>query len=391
MNWKYKLRSFGYAEIGDDIWFPNLFYNALIRLKKATGRIEIIGKFPNYEIDHGWLYSGVCHVDKYLVFIPNQSKEIVSYDMNSKKFVSTALDLDHIGNKKTYFVSAYVHGHYVYMFPTGAMCMVRYNIRDHSVKYLDNDLSALIHTMPKTSYCLYQQFEILEEKIYFPFLELNAVAVFSPKDESIEIKYLDVEGGCSTINYAGGFFYLASWNRPEIYRWNIDTGEVRTYPVFPKEIVGGHIFLCACNIGDTLVYFPEQSDILISFSTKTGKLRKLQSVSYDDEEPIKTYFAQKEGKTYHILTADRKFINCFFYESEQFHIEPLFQLDDLYNEKKIDDFWMLQKYYAGHPEGEDTLKEYMDLLIRKEESGVMKEKIAFGEEIFRQLQKDYTK
>ena len=50
MEMLYKLRCLGFVEIGDDIWFANLYFNALVRLNKRTGKIEDLKKFPGYTI-----------------------------------------------------------------------------------------------------------------------------------------------------------------------------------------------------------------------------------------------------------------------------------------------------------------------------------------------------
>ena len=192
MDTLYKLRCLGYVEIEDSIWFANLYFNALIKLNKATGQIERMEKFPNYGVYEYFLYSTVYYVDGFLVFIPNNSEEIAAYHVETRKFISTALDHNYVGRKKTYFVNACVHRHYVYMFPTGSQCIVRYDVQNHTVKYLENSLSALIRTMPDTWYCFYQQFDEIDKRIYLPFLELNAVAVFDIQNESVEIRYLDI-------------------------------------------------------------------------------------------------------------------------------------------------------------------------------------------------------
>ena len=50
MNRLYKLRSLGYAEVNGEIWFPNRYFNALVKVNKTSGEVHLVNKFPNYDI-----------------------------------------------------------------------------------------------------------------------------------------------------------------------------------------------------------------------------------------------------------------------------------------------------------------------------------------------------
>lgn len=374
----YKLRSFGYAEIDDEIWFPNLNFNALMKINKLTGRLEIVDKFPNYGVWQGWLYSTVCHVNGQLVFVPSWSEEIVAYHIETQKFVSTPLDNKFIGEKKYYFGSAYVYKQYVYMFPTGAKCMVRYDAEKQTITYLENNVSALIRAIPETLSCFYQQFEVIDQKIYIPFLELNAVVIFDLKDESTEIKYLDIEGGCSTINYLNEYFYLTSFRSPKIYRWNDKTGKVQTYQSFPDEFKGEKLFIGACKTEDSLIFFPGRSNMIISFSVLSGKIHEVQRFSDPDCESVVTYFVQEDGTEYTMLTAEMDAISSFTYEENSLKLKPYCQRDKVYNKKQIDQFFMGE-------DKKDLEKYIVDILEHSGDVMRQKHKTNCGKRIFEQI------
>lgn len=337
-------------EIDDEIWFPNLNFNALMKINKLTGRLEIVDKFPSYGFLERHLYSTVCHVNGQLVFVPSCSEEIVSYHLETQKFISTPLDNEFIGEKKYYFGNAYVYKQYVYMFPTGAKCIVRYDVVKQTVTYLENDVSTFIREIPETLSCFYQQFEVIDQRVYIPFLEVNAVAIFDLKDESAEIKYLNIEGGCSTINYINGYFYLASFRSPKIYRWNDKTGEIQAYQSFPDGFEGEKLFIGAYRAKDSLIFFPGRSNMIILFSVLSGKIREVQRFSNPDCESVVTYFVQKNEIEHTMLTAEMDAINCFAYEEHSLKMKPYCQIDKAYNKKQIDKFLMwgekkdLEKY-----------------------------------------------
>ena len=367
MDTLYKLRCLGYVEIEDSIWFANLFFNALFKLNKSTGQIERMEKFPNYGVYECFLYSTVYYVDGFLVFIPNNSEEIAAYHVETRKFISTALDHNYVGRKKTYFVNACVHRHYVYMFPTGSQCIVRYDVQNHTVKYLENSLSALIRTMPDTWYCFYQQFDEIDKRIYLPFLELNAVAVFDIQNESVEIRYLDIEGGCSTICHTGEYFYLASWKMPKIYRWNVITDEIKAYQNFPDGFYGERTFINSYNAGDTIIFFPEKSDMMISFCIKTEELFIEKKIPELDGELIATFFVDSKRRVKNfILTRDMNGIGVFEYKNNKLLIEPYCQIYSYYNIKQIKKYMLYDKCMNVALEEEGDLREYLEVILEKQ-------------------------
>ncbi len=44
MNRLFKLRTLGYAEVEEELWFPNLYFNGLLKLNKRTGRVGYISQ-----------------------------------------------------------------------------------------------------------------------------------------------------------------------------------------------------------------------------------------------------------------------------------------------------------------------------------------------------------
>lgn len=374
----YKLRSHGYVELDGEIWFPNLQFNALMKIKKSTGQLEIIDKFPNYNVLCSWLYSTVYQVGDELVFVPCNSEEVVSYDIKTGKFISTSLDKKWLGKAGPYFVQGYVYNHYIYMFPVCAKCIIRYDVINHAVKYLDNKLASIISDLPEGSICFYQQYEVLETKMYIPFAELNVVGIFDLRDESFEFKSLSIEGGCSTINYIDGYYYLASWKSPAIYCWDIETGAIRKYDEFPEEFVAGdYVFSFACSMKKRLFLFPHYGNMIVSFDTESGEIRKAQSVDNIDKEAANTYFVKKCAENIYVLTADMKWVHLLDHK-EELQWKPCFQMDDTYNEKKIADFLF--------DEDRRNLEGYIvEILASSEDIPQKEEQCNCGKRIFDQM------
>ena len=306
MEMLYKLRCLGFVEIGDDIWFANLYFNALVRLNKRTGKIEDLKKFPGYTMDWQWLYATVCHVNEYLVFVPFRSKEIVSYNIQTQEFTSAPLNLNKTGKKERYFASAFEYGRYVYMFPVEAECIIRYDVQRNSIKYLFHGLDTISDILPDTAERFALQFEFVDGKLYMPFAGFHAVAIFDPEKESLNIKYLPIKGGCSTINYHNGFFYMASWKTCKIYRWNHKTEEIMVYDEFPQNFLPGeYLFLSGWVMGDRICFLPVQGNMIVSLDMESGQLYEEKRIDNRYKEVWRVFYGKRMGESLHIGIADK--------------------------------------------------------------------------------------
>lgn len=384
MNRLYKLRTHGFVEINDDIWFPNIEFNALMKINKLTGELQIVDKFPHYDIHCQWLYSTVYRVKDKLVFIPCASDEIAIYDIPTGKMDVTVLDRKILGEQKPNFASAYVYKQYVYMFPVRAKRMVRYDVEKNLVSYLENDLNSVIGNLPKNATCFYQQYEVVDKKIYIPFAELNAVGIFDIDDESFDIKYLNIKGGCATINYAEQYFYLTSWKEAKIYRWNKETGEIKTYTNFPKEFAGGELtFSFAFFMEDKLLLFPHFGNMVISFDIRSEKISEEQRIESSDEAAMFTYLAKKYDEYYCVLTSNMMFAH--FRNHEKAILSDSWEQDNPGIKRTISNFLIKEGYYTVFSEEEETLREYIEVISNAEHTQVLDNSSVCGERIYRKV------
>lgn len=369
MDGLFKLRSLGYATVGDDIWFANLYFNALIKQNRKTGKIEIVDSFPKYGLSAIWLYSTVYYVEGCLVFIPNRSEEIVSYHIAEKKFTSVALDPELVGERKGYFLNACVAGQYVYLFPTEADCIVRYDVREQKARYLQGGLTGLIRRLPASSWCFGQEFETVGGKIYMPFLELGAVAVFDMQSEQIEVRYIGLPEGCSTIRYIDGQFYLSAWKSQKIFRWDAQTDEIKIYGGFSEGLAEESAFLWSCRMGDEILFFPMTGNTVIAFSVQTGAVREVQRIQNAGQEPTGTFFLIEESDNRYVLTADMEDIHSFSYQDGKINCIPCYRQNALYNKQRIADFLMKHNFFDAVLHEGKSPAPYLEMLALAEEPG----------------------
>ncbi len=384
MNAPYKLRCLGYVEYNHEIWLSNLYFNALMKIDTESGKLQIIDKFPHYEVWREWLYATVCRVHDRLFFIPFESEEIVSYDMKTGKFTSYALDLRRIGNKGHYYISAYVHKEYLYMFPIGAKCIVRLDTRQNSVRYLEIRQNKRLDA-EKMEY-FGEQYAVVEGKIYIPFLELNAVAIFDLDKEYLDIKYLNINGGCSTINYESGYFYMASLKKGEIYRWNEKTGEIKVYNQFPQGFVGGEfVFSCAYVMNKKVFFLPLQSNMIISFDIKSEKIYMERKMLEFNGEEWKVFSIHNSLDKIYTVIAEKEYPCQLDCEAKELKVIPFFQYNNQHNKEVISRYLLKNMYSDYKTESKNELNNYIEIMLYNDMLKKDKRKFNFGKTIFNEV------
>lgn len=367
MDCLYELRCQGFVEIENDIWFSNWFFNALVKIDKMSGYIQYLEKFPNYDIYQEKLYADVCYVNGWLVFVPNYSDEIVSYNIIKGKFNSVKLDIELVGSQKPSYKCSYVYGKYVYMFPQKAKYIVRYDVTEHSIKYFKVHLEKEDSIFSEDFIYFFMQYEIVDQKIYLPFVGINAIAIFNLVDESLDIKYLNIEDGCLTINYVNECFYLSSRKGDKIYRWNVKTNEIEIYDAFPKGFEsGGFAFNFACIIDHKIFFFPLFSNMIISLDIETGILHEEEKLCTIGEEICKTYSVKKYNGKIYALMENKGIIDSIDHVNENLRFKSFVRWKCPYNKKMISNYILKNGYYDNIIENKHMLKEYIEALENSE-------------------------
>ena len=380
MNRNFKLRSYGYIALENKIWFPNLYFNGLVEIDKLTGKIDHIYRFPGYNVRTSFLYSTVCQVDDELILIPNKSSKIAVFHMKTKEISYYELDEKKIGKDQPYFRNAYTYNNVVYMFPSKARFIVKFDVILHTIHYIALDIqedeSRQVHFR--------QEFEVVGNKVYLRFAEKNSIYIFDLESEKGKTIWLEAGHGYSTINYVNDSFWLAAWETLEFYNWNEKSGKVKVYNCFPAAIQKGkYTFAYAGVIESQIIYFPQQCNMIVSLNILTGEIKCIKEVSSWNEEQLITFYGKKEVNGINVMLSGENNILNFQYSNNNYLIRPYFELN-----KEFNDFMI--KTYMIDEQGYYFFEPYLDLegflkMVKNDDNLTVDRNTNFGEKIFRNL------
>ena len=386
MELLYQLRCLGYAEIGDAIWFPNLYFNALVKMNKITGKIEALEKFTDYNIRCRFLFSTAVSIEGYLVFIPNESREIISYHVLTGRYHSVSLDYKMTGKESTLFGNACVYNQYVYMFPTRS----RYDVKSNSIRYLDCGIAAALRDVPSEETCFIMQYEMIDGKIYLPFSCINAIAVFDPDRETMDIKYLTIKGGCTTISGYKGKLYLASAGENRIYECDKQDLSIFSYPCPETPCAEASLYSYSAVIGEKIFFFPFSGGMILSMDAKTKEIREEYEIQNNGHEVGSVYYVGRSGERFLAITAENESFSQLCYENGKMRLIPFYGQDCQYNRKTISEYLLKHLFNEIQYEEEESLEECINLISAADISVEYNQRENCGSTIYNRLC-DYRK
>lgn len=83
-EWK-KVYCRDWCENNEKIWLTLSNKNAICEIDKNSGKVDVLGSFPNNELYEDRLSYSVCKVDNLVIFCPLASKDIAIYDTKEMK------------------------------------------------------------------------------------------------------------------------------------------------------------------------------------------------------------------------------------------------------------------------------------------------------------------
>lgn len=135
-DWIKNIATHAYVRSGDYIYFPAMNFNALYQLNILDRKMEILGSIPNERWYSKHLYGAIAMNGGKLYMPPMNATEIAVYNICEKSFKKIKLS-DSEPEIPSKFFGVIADGNYVYLIPCRYHSVVRIDVRDDSVTYID--------------------------------------------------------------------------------------------------------------------------------------------------------------------------------------------------------------------------------------------------------------
>ncbi len=288
---------------GSQIWCtafcdPNL-YKIDVENKKIDKVANILDDGDKLEA-----YIYILSYENYFIFIQSRTCRLIM--MNRDNFQKSTYEIPSQNERKLRFYQQFVHGvihnDNLYIFGLDYKGIIKFNLSTRKFSIVDDFLKNLtIRNFIETlSLCNYIQ---IEDKLFLPFANTNAVLEFSLTDDSAKVHYVgDEEQGYISGAFDGKNIWLAprDFKSGSIVKWNIESNSVEQFKIaFEPKFKLDKTF----KIGNYIVMLPSKgesgSNIKINLNTEEIEM-------FDDFFDTYTCFGDK----YSCLNLNGSVISC---------------------------------------------------------------------------------
>lgn len=263
------------------ITYEDNFLYCVEKGNNVMKEITMLSDEDNMKVD----YVDILQYGKCFVFIPSLSKDILILNTEdwTKRYIKIQNVECNVGNGKTLFFTGKIQDDYLFLFGNSYAGIVKVDLLTGENKII-NDWARQLKGKynDKDDGCFHMQYIQLDNFVYIPFMNLNAVLRLNVITDDVEIcrvgddrqRYIAIESDGENL-----------WLIPrdvqvgEIVCWNLETGAVQQFKEYPLELVKvKHAFYRTEMIENNLLVFSHMGNCNIAVDTKTGKMRKLKDV-----------------------------------------------------------------------------------------------------------------
>ncbi len=353
----YNFRYGSYLEIEDKIWFFNQNFNGLVSVGKCDGKIINIYRDPRTVIQGRFLYSSIAYYEHNIILIPLVCSSIAIFDMNKEEFSYIELDRALFTDGNVRFIGYCQVGKYIYMFPGNMSALVKLNSETMEIQYINKGIEKQIRN---SAGCVFRnQFEIVDNKIYMPFLSSSGIAVYDMETDCFEVKLEKQLRNCSTISYKDGLFYIGSWNEKRLYIWDENSGLTKKVDI-DIALDSEYTFNASHIDNDKLFLVPYHADEMVLYDIKKGTYA-LYHYDVDLKELNTSYLVKKDNGT--MCLAGTNTIWEISMSNEDMQLIPYVEMDEEYNRHTIARYFLDSKMFSNIIEKERKLEDLIDVIM----------------------------
>ena len=204
--------------INNKIWMITAQGDYLYGLNILTDEIDIY-EMP-VDIKEIGNYRAIEVIENNLYLIPSKSCDLLSFNLCTKEFKVIKL-------KGNGFFATTRYQNYLFIFGVFEPIVNRININDDSVECIENVLTYPIEIFDLRDSFFRRQVAIVENKLYVPFCNANAVLELEPIGMQYRIYSLGKEKeGYSGICHEDGVFWLSPRKYGCVVKWNKEINQI---------------------------------------------------------------------------------------------------------------------------------------------------------------------
>lgn len=261
---------------GEYLWFAPIHFNALLKMKKSTEEVTLVGFFPREEAFAQRLFSDIARHNNKLYFAPYSAREIAVYDLETGEFSNIDFDKKYTEWENSAFSSVLVDENLIYFIPRTYKAIVVYNTKTNKTQYITGWAEAVKNSKYYDglyAYGYFRKYELVGRKLYLPCVSTNIIVVLDLDSQKIElIQFGDFNIKFQSVCKSGEKLWLASVFGNKLCCLDLASGNIE-----PLEIPGVREnesnvpFVDICATDEKIILLPFTAGNILTFDTTTKK------------------------------------------------------------------------------------------------------------------------
>lgn len=260
-------------------WYCDSYHNSLMELDMERQEISLktFLPLPSERYAANNVYGGIVYAHNKLFIAPRDGTSICVYDLGSGNLQELPLNLDgwekdEYGN---FFGEAFRYGDYVFLSPGRYRAFLKINIYTLDIEEITGWYQEIAPYIKEPRRVIFSGSAVVDHTAYFSFWQGNYV--FELDLLSNRVQWHKVGGNdepLADICYDGKYFWLALREKPCIWRWEMQSGEWKSFQNVPAgaEFDLGYKYLLSWE--DSLYAIPLYGNMLVQINKKSGEACK---------------------------------------------------------------------------------------------------------------------
>lgn len=216
------------VRVDNQIWFCLSDYKSLVSMDIETKEQKAFTIPSDGPYMQKRAFGSMYAVGRKVYLIPFYERVIMQFDIDAEEFHRIGIDESIIEDKTHLFLGVGVYQNYLFIMGVDVPAILRLNTFNNNIDYVMDWKEKVKNLIFDSSDAYFRkQAVVIDNKLYVPFCNANAVLELNCTDLETEIHCMGAEKqGYSGICYDGSAFWLSPRNVGAVVKWEVRTHKI---------------------------------------------------------------------------------------------------------------------------------------------------------------------
>lgn len=220
----------GCYDTGEELYASCMQFNALLKINKRDGRVQLVTTFPNEPAMQQAIYQKIYCADDNVIFVPSYGKGVYTYDLQNQQLEFYPITMPDCAASRC--IASYQVGDKIWMFYAYAdNPIVVYDIKTHQIEYYEEMMKVLPEEIRERKKAVFWgEFACNESDVYGVIWKSAYILHMNLQTMAVEIISLcGWADELTGVAYDAGVIYLTEFDSKEVKALRLLDGARKVY------------------------------------------------------------------------------------------------------------------------------------------------------------------